>query len=168
MKSARRRWLVAGATAGCGLALGGWYWRKSGASSPEAALLNSSFPDLDGQKQALNQWQDQVLLVNFWATWCEPCKEEMPLLAQSQEKFSKRLQIVGIALDNVSNIRQFTSKIPINYPLLIGDIGAVQLMRSWGNQAGALPFSVAFAADGKLLLRHLGTVTAIQIENLLS
>lgn len=163
MKLTRRHWLGMAVLAGGGALAGAWWSRRSADQAVDGAVLQARFPDLEGRPQSLSQWGNRVLLLNFWATWCEPCKEEIPLLAQTQERRGNKLQVIGIAIDSAANVREYASKMNIPYPLLVGDIAALNLMRSQGNAAGALPFSLVIGADGKVMQRHLGIFTAPQL-----
>ena len=147
---------VAGAVAGA-LAL----QARSGA----AELLSASFPDLSGRPVRLSEWQGRPLVCNFWASWCEPCREELPLLDAAQRQHASiGLQIVGIAADNAVNIRQYLKTVKISYPILIGGVAGVDLMRRLGNQAGGLPFTVAVDAAGRVRQRKLGAYSAVELE----
>jgi thiol-disulfide isomerase/thioredoxin len=138
--------------------------RRSGA----ADLLSTIFPDLRGQPRQLREWQGRVVLVNFWATWCEPCREEIPLLIAMSRKYRpKDLDVVGIAIDTVSKIGEFAAKYQIRYPLLVGDARALDLMRGLGNVAGALPYSVILDRAGAVVGRKLGAYKAGELEEVL-
>lgn len=124
-----------------------------------AALLGLVLPDLSGREQALAQWRGKVLVVNFWATWCAPCREEMPHFVRAQvNQGANGLQFVGIAVDSVDKAKQFAGEIGVNYPILIGGYGAIELSRALGNSVGALPFTVVLDRRGELAWTHLGAV----------
>ena len=134
-----------------------------------AELLATPLPDLTGKSRTLREWQGRVLLVNFWATWCAPCLEEMPLLASlGTEMSSKGLQVVGISVDQVSKIADFARIQKIAYPLLIGDGGTISLMRKLGNTSGALPFSCILRRDGVLAHAKLGAFTRPELIRVLT
>ena len=120
-------------------------------------MLSASYPDTSGQTRRVSDWHGRIVVVNFWATWCAPCREEMPLLQASQQKYrNKFVQIVGIGIDSEPKIRQFTAEYGILYPILIADSGALELMRKLGNEAGALPYTVILDRDGAIAYRRLG------------
>lgn len=115
--------------------------------------------------QRLGDWQGRPLVCNFWATWCEPCREELPLLDQLYKEYeSKRLQVVGIAVDNAANVREFSKLVPLRFPVLIGGAAAIDLMRQLGNSSGGLPFTVLLDASGRLRGRRLGPYTAAELS----
>ena len=129
-----------------------------------ADLLRLTLPDLEGRPTALNSWPGRVLVVNFWATWCAPCLEEMPLLAATQQTFAGRgLQTVGIALDQVDKIRDFAAKVPVSYPLLVAGGEAIALMQKLGNPTGGLPFTVILDRTGGLAHRKLGAFKGAEL-----
>lgn len=133
------------------------------------AVLGVTLPDLSGAQQSLRQWQGKVLVVNFWATWCAPCREEMPQLVAAQAKYgTKGLQIVGIGIDNVAKMREFTQSIHLNYPALEGGYGALELSKTLGNNAMALPFTVVVDRKGAVVLQQLGILTPENLQSITS
>lgn len=167
---ADRRKVLAYALVGVGAAAAGAVLaplvlqRRSGA----AALLSTVFPDLDGQPRRLLDWKGSVTVTNFWATWCEPCREEMPLLTEVRRRYrDKGVEIVGIGIDQVSKLRDFASKYDISYPLLVGDARALDVMRELGNRAGALPYTVILDRSGTLVGQRLGAFRAGELDRML-
>ena len=126
-----------------------------------SALFSLSLPDISGQQQSLSQWRGKVVVVNFWATWCAPCREEMPEFVRAQREFGPRgLQFVGIAVDEPDKVAQFAKELELNYPALMGGYGAVELSKTLGNQLGALPFTVVIDRTGTVARTQLGPFTA--------
>lgn len=162
MSPGRRDLLVlggVGAAAGIAGALVGALALQS--RSGAAELLSSSFPDISGRVRRLTEWQGRPLVCNFWATWCEPCREELPLLDAAQRKHAAiGLQVVGIAVDNALNVREYSQASALGFPLLVGESGAIDLMRRLGNKAGGLPFTVLVDAAGRVRQRKLGAYSA--------
>jgi thiol-disulfide isomerase/thioredoxin len=154
--------LAAGITAGVVL-------RQSPAPPLDGgSLLAITLPDAEGNAQALAQFRGKVVVVNFWATWCAPCREEMPLFVKAQEEHGARgLQFVGIAVDDADKVRQFAKEIGLNYPTLIGGYGAMELSKSLGNTIMALPFTVVVDRSGNVLVNHLGPIKAPQLDRIL-
>ena len=137
--------------------------------SGAAELLAAGFTDLDGRTRRLMEWRGRALLCNFWATWCAPCREEVPLLvAAKQHLTDDDTELVGIAIDNVDNVRQFADKYGINYPLLIGNVTSLSVLRRLGNAAGALPYTVVLDRHGSLVERHLGALTEAELRKVLA
>lgn len=133
-----------------------------------AALLDLALPDLDGNEQTLAQWRGKVLVVNFWATWCGPCREEMPHFVRAQRDHGRNgLQFVGIAIDQAAKVQEFVRELGVNYPILIGGYGAIELSRRIGNAVGALPFTVVIDRNGTIALTQLGAVREPQFDRLL-
>ncbi len=112
---------------------------------------------MKGQEQALAQWKGKVLVVNFWATWCAPCREEMPEFVNAQRDLGGRgLQFVGIAIDQPDKVQEFAAEIGLNYPALIGGYGAIELSKTLGNRVGALPFTIIIDRSGRIAHTQLG------------
>lgn len=133
--------------------------------SGAAALLSTVFPDLHGQARRLLEWRGRVALVNFWATWCEPCREEIPILISTSKKHAAAgFEVVGIAIDTVVKIREYAAKFGISYPILVGDMRAIDLLRQLGNPAGALPYTVALDRAGAVAGRKLGAYRPAELE----
>jgi thiol-disulfide isomerase/thioredoxin len=125
------------------------------------AVYGMTLPDLEGTPQSLRQWQGKVLVVNFWATWCVPCREEMPALVSAQAKYGGQgLQIVGIGIDDAAKMRQFTRSIHLNYPALDGGFGALEMSKALGNDVMALPFTLVIDRKGAIAKRQLGPMDA--------
>lgn len=160
MKSAGRIVLFA-VVAVSALVAGYWLYPWNRGVTPDtgnvAELMAATLPDMDGKSQALAQWRGKVMVVNFWATWCPPCLEEIPEFVRLQEKFGHRgLQFVGIAIDNPDKVREFAAKFRMNYPVLVGEMEAIELVRKVGNERGGLPFTVIMDRKGRLIGTELG------------
>jgi len=131
-------------------------------------LLGITLPDPDGKDQAIAQWKGKILVVNFWATWCAPCREEMPMFMRLQDsQRGKGIQFVGIAVDNADKVRQYASDLKLNYPTLIGGFGAMELSKSLGNSVMALPFTVIVDRSGKVAHTQLGPLKEDQLQSIL-
>ncbi len=158
----RRRWLAFGALAfGMG-GFGAWVVSRRlmlGNADEQALdlLYGMTLPDALGQPVALAPLRGRALVLNFWATWCPPCIEEMPELNAIALDFRGHgLQVAGIGVDSAANIRQFWDKQPMQYPLLVGGTQSLELVRRFGNTSGALPFTVVVDAKGRIAWRTLG------------
>ena len=115
-------------------------------------------PDLDGRATALpGAWPGRPLLVNVWATWCAPCLHEMPELQRfARTQGTRGTQVVGIALDDPAQVRDFLARVPVTYPILIDTPGRADAGVVLGNPKGVLPYSVLIGADGRVLKRRVG------------
>jgi thiol-disulfide isomerase/thioredoxin len=156
---------VAAAAAGYGINA----WRLSDADRGAAeAVMASGFSDTDGRLQPLSQWRGKVLVVNFWATWCAPCREEIPGFVRLQEKYRDRgLQFVGIAIDQRDKVQAFAREFGMNYPVLLGGIDSVEMSRQAGNRAGALPYTVLIDRGGRIVGMELGGVKESKLDTMI-
>jgi thiol-disulfide isomerase/thioredoxin len=137
------------------------------AASAANGLMTARLPDLEGRPRSLEQWRGNVLVVNFWATWCAPCREEIPALIKVQDKLgAKGLQIVGIAVDQDDKVRPYAAEMKINYPILVGDLEAIDLARQAGNRLGGLPFTVVFDRKGVAVHSQLGGINEQKLTTL--
>lgn len=145
--------------------------RLSRQASPEAAqaqadaLLAMSLPDIGGRMQPLSQWRGKVLVINYWASWCTPCVEEMPLLSRLHTKYAGQgAQFIGIGLDETEKMAAFSKTTTVSYPLLVG--GA-----SPGGQPGlsvkGLPFTLVLNREGKVMFSQYGRVDESMLEPVL-
>jgi thiol-disulfide isomerase/thioredoxin len=166
----RRQWI---SLAGIGLLalLAGvltsqWIYRTSLASDPAIeAFFTNSWKTPDGKAVNTDQWRGKVLVVNFWASWCPPCVEEMPALDKLQQEFlSQNVLIVGIGIDSPSNIREFLEKTPISYPIVIGGLEGSNLSKQMGNSQGALPYTVVIKANGQASISKLGKISEEELR----
>jgi thiol-disulfide isomerase/thioredoxin len=133
--------------------------------TPTLSIFDVNLNDLHGQPQNLGQWRGKVLVVNYWATWCHPCREEMPGFSRLQDKFrGKGVQFVGISIDDAAKIMEFQRETPVTYPLLIGDIGTMKNSADLGNTRQALPFTAVFDRQGKLAMSKLGRLSEKELE----
>jgi thiol-disulfide isomerase/thioredoxin len=147
---------------------GGWLASTRYAPRPApavAALWMRSFPDAAGRPQTLSQWRGQVVVLNFWASWCGPCREEMPDFAALRAQYRPGgIEFVGIAIDNPANVAQFLRQMPVAYPILIGEGAAHALARQLGNPSGGLPYTIVLDREGDIVLRHLGRLPRSRLE----
>jgi len=151
--------------------------RATTSSAPEAgateavdvgAVWGATLPDLAGRPQPLRQWQGKLVVLNFWAPWCPPCREEIPGFVRLQKEYGDRgVQFVGIALDSADRVRAYADQVGIPYPLLLGDAGAAELGRAAGNRLGGLPYTVVFDRRGNPTATLTGGVDAMRLEALI-
>lgn len=154
--------------------LAGFYFNRGSLISPATddavqRLMLRSLPDLSGKLQTLSQWRGEVLVVNYWATWCAPCREEIPALIRARSKYAPNsVKIVGIAMDSASKVSDYAKEMHIDYPLLIGDAETLRLAKDLGNRAGVLPFTVVLDRTGKLAHAHAGVLTEASLGAILA
>jgi len=169
--------VIAIAGAALGFLAGGWirplhepapraasHMLKIGDAAPDAAL-----PGLDGKPRSLAEWRGKLVLVNFWASWCGPCREEMPLLDATQKRLAaKGLQIVGIANDSAAATKEFLTKTPVGYPILVDDPDHGDLSEIFGNTRDVLPYTVLVGRDGRILARRPGNFSESALDTWLA
>jgi thiol-disulfide isomerase/thioredoxin len=165
--------VIAGLSAAGGVSYHLWS-RGSGAGPamvPDAVVervLSVRVADVKGGTQSLEQWRGQVLVVNYWATWCAPCREEIPGFVRLQERYGSRgLQFVGIAIDQPDKVAEFASEFRINYPLLLGGPEIIELLRQAGNRAGVLPYTLVIDRKGNLVSREQGGLKEARLESII-
>ncbi len=166
----RKPWRIAIPLALAALAAGMWVAHLHFAPrAPETqaltALWQLAYPDTQGHMQPLAQWRGDILVVNFWASWCAPCREEMPDFdALRRQYHAKGVEVVGIAVDTQANVQAFLKNRAVAYPILIGEGGAHALARQLGNPSGALPYTIMLDRDGNMALRHLGRLPRATLD----
>lgn len=127
-----------------------------------------ALPDLEGERQAISQWDGRIRVINFWATWCQPCKEEIPGFVELQEKYRDQgVTFVGVAVDQLAAVRDFAERYDMNYPVLIGEQAAIDAAIAYGNLIGALPYTAFVDRDGTIVYVHRGRLPLEQAEKLL-
>ena len=137
----------------------------SASSGSTQALFAASFPDATGRQQALEQWRGKTIVLNFWATWCPPCREEMPELSQLQQQYREQgVVVIGISTETVSQIRDFAQSMQVGYPLLAGDMQAMELSAGLGNDKSVLPYTVLIDADGNVAATYFGRISKALLE----
>lgn len=125
--------------------------------------------DLEGKWRNADEWNGKVMVVNFWATWCPPCKKEMPAFIELQEKYgSAGLQFVGIALDDLDKVVDFIDTMGVEYPILVGQDDATAVSDAYGNRLGALPYTAVVDRDGIIVKTFRGEVSKKAIEKVIN
>ena len=149
---------------------GGLWWLTRPASRVEApavsaaALYAATFTDETGARQALGRYQGKLLILNFWATWCGPCREESPAFTRLQSRWAARgVQFLGLSDEEREKVARFTREVPVNYPLWVGE-GATELGRRLGNRLGVLPFKVIVGPAGEILDAKVGAYSEADME----
>ena len=133
-----------------------------------AAMFATPFSDTEGRPQSLGQYQGRIVVLNFWATWCAPCREEMPAFTRLQARWASRgVQFVGVSSEEAAKAARFGRDVGVNYPLWVGD-GAGELSRRLGNSAGVLPHSVILDGSGRVLEQKVGPYREQELEAILT
>jgi thiol-disulfide isomerase/thioredoxin len=151
-------WLVLAAIAAGGGVLA--YWWQGAALQPRPDF---TLKDLEGIPRSITEWDGHVVLVNFWAPWCKPCREEMPMLMQLQQDYGGQgLRILGVAIDDPEPVRRFASELRVNYVLLAELMPALAVQDAYGDTR--LPYSVLIDRQGRIVYRKAGELTRAEIE----
>lgn len=170
--SPSRRGLIYGgvalAAAATGLAGGLWRHRAAEAGGGQglgADFWARRFDRPEGGELALESLRGKPLLVNFWATWCPPCVEEMPMIdAFFRENSGKGWQVIGLAIDQPSAVRKFLTKTPVSYPIGLAGLEGTELVKQLGNTAGGLPFSFVIDGEGTVAARKMGKLEPSDLQ----
>jgi peroxiredoxin len=136
-------------------------------SQPSQAqvLLNARFNALDGSEVSLKTWQNKIIVLNFWATWCPPCREEMPELSKMQDEYkNQNLVIIGLSTEDLDTTKNFIAEHPVSYPVLAGDMQAMTFAESLGNNQSILPYTVVIDEKGQLVKTFFGRVNQTLLE----
>jgi thiol-disulfide isomerase/thioredoxin len=167
----RRHWLVAGvAVAAVGLGAGTAMWRQRDSSAGNGEQLDADFWTTpyerpDGGRLDLNLLRGKPTLVNFWATWCPPCIEELPMIdAFFRDHADKGWQVVGLAIDRPDAVKKFLARTPVGFPIGITGLSGTELVKKLGNTAGGLPFTMVLAADGTVSARKMGKIEPADLD----
>ena len=144
----------------------------TGKTIPQPDLANAAtmlpefvLSDLKGVPRPISDWSGQTLLINFWATWCAPCRREMPLLQKLHEESGNNgLQVIGIAIDRAPDVSAFTMETGVTYPILVGQEDAIEVTDGFGLDFLGLPFSVLADGDGQILKIQLGELHADDLK----
>ena len=167
----RRNWLIAAGVGAAAVGVGVSLLRRPAAPAPlsaaAASFWSARFDRPEGGELLASDFKGKPLLLNFWATWCPPCVKELPELAQFQREFkSQGWQVLGVAIDSPSAVRDFLKKLPLDFSLGLAGLTGTELTRTLGNRQGGLPFSVAFDAAGELIWRKLGATNLEELRQM--
>lgn len=134
-----------------------------GTPRPEFAMK-----DIENNVRNIKEWDGEVVLVNFWATWCPPCKKEIPAFMELQTEYKdKGFQIIGIAIDNEEAVKDYVDTMGMNYTIIAAELEAMDLSRRFGNRVNALPFSAFISRDGKIAFTKAGELSKQDTEKVI-
>ena len=137
--------------------------------APAKTAVAFQLPDLAGKTHSNTEWQNKIQIVNFWATWCAPCRKEIPEFIKLQAQYAdKNVQFIGIAVDEESAVREYLATINSNYPMLIGGDAAGLLARELGNSIGALPYTVVINPEGMVVHQQAGEFETEEVIKVLT
>lgn len=165
------------AAAAVGLLLGAYVALRSGVTDVAVAQSTAeasprpdfTLPDPSGKMRSVDEWNGALIVLNFWATWCPPCLHEIPMFVALQDQYAGRgVQFVGVAIDDAELVREFIGEHTLNYPTMHGQAEAIELMRAYGNDLGALPYTVLIDRAGNVVHRKPGAFTREELETLLA
>ncbi|KAF1019997.1 MAG: Thiol-disulfide oxidoreductase ResA [Paracidovorax wautersii] len=161
----RRRLVVAAAVAGLGAAAAGGFWhlRRSAGAHDASELWGLALPTPQGGVVRLADWRGRRLVVNFWATWCPPCIEEMPMLDAFYQE-AGGLPVLGVAADRQAPVQRFLQRVPVRFPIGVLEAGGLDLTRRLGNDKGGLPFSLLLGADGRIAALKTGQLSPADLQ----
>lgn len=148
------------------------YYLKNGPKQNNAstqALFAATFPDENGKPHSLKQYAGKIVVLNFWATWCEPCREEMPELSDLHYAYkNKNVVVLGVAVDEIAAISEFAKETKVSYPLFAADMQGMDIAQQLGNDKSVLPYTVIINADGTVAKTYFGRVTKPLLEETLA
>jgi len=166
----RRRWLGAGLAVALGAGGAGAWWRlrqegAAGAAPMDAAFWAMRFDRPEGGELRMDALRGRPLLVNFWATWCPPCVEELPMLDRFfRDQAGNGMQVIGLAIDQPSAVRKFLGRLPLSFPVGLAGLQGTDLVKSMGNAGGGLPFSLLVDRAGDVAARKIGKLEPADLE----
>ena len=141
---------------------------EDGAKQSTQGLFAANFPNENGRPQALKQYAGKIVVLNFWASWCEPCREEMPELSELHTAYKdQNLVVLGMAIEDVAAINDFLKETKVSYPLFAADMQGMEIASNLGNDKGVLPFTVIIKPDGTVAKTYFGRVTKPLLEQTL-
>jgi thiol-disulfide isomerase/thioredoxin len=170
-RSTRRGWIYGGVAAVAALAgAGGAFWRSRAAPGEgerlDEGFWSQRFDRPEGGELAFDALRGKPLIVNFWATWCPPCVEEMPMIdAFFRENAANGWQVVGLAIDQPSAVRKFLTKTPVSYPIGLAGMQGTELVKQLGNTAGGLPYTLFVDGAGSVAARKMGKLEAGDLQS---
>jgi len=155
---------------------GQWLFSRDVAEAVQSAPVSVArprrpdlgLPDLEGKIRQLSDWDGQLVFVNFWASWCPPCRAEIPDFIELQRKYADQgLQFIGIAIDSLEEVKNYMLEVPINYPVLVGEEAGSAAAEAFGNRDGALPYTAVVNRQGEVVFVRKGLLKRAEAEALI-
>jgi len=168
----RSNWIILGLAV---LVAGaGGYWQRRAEAPPSTPLIGQpapalKLPDLSGTTHDLAGYRGHPVVLNFWASWCLPCREEMPALDRAQQRHgASGATVIGIAMDQPAPVRAFLASHPVSYPIVLGQLSHPSSAYRFGDVGDVLPYSVLIGADGRVLAQHAGPLDDARLQQWLA
>ena len=169
MNETRRQALMWGVGVAAAAAGAAFSWRKWAPQAPTTGaaseLWSSAFQTPDGASLVMQHMLGRPLLLNFWATWCPPCVEEMPMISEFFDAHKNDVSVVGLAIDQVPAVQRFLKQTPVSYPIAMAGPAGLGLAKSLGNQGGGLPYSVFFDKNGAQMYAKVGKLSESDLKD---
>jgi thiol-disulfide isomerase/thioredoxin len=173
MSAGSRIGIIAAVVLAVAAGAGGYlFYERQQAPDPTAAGVGVpeqrpafTLPDLGGEPRAITDWDGKVVLLNFWASWCPPCRREIPAFIDLQADFGPEgFTVVGVAIDEKQAVVDFVDPLGVNYPVLMGDRGGIEIAEAYGNRLGVLPYSVLIDRDGRIVATYRHELDYAEVE----
>lgn len=133
-----------------------------------APIFAAAFDNLDGKSLALADFKGRPLVLNFWATWCPPCRKEMPELIEFHKRHAARgMTLIGIAVEDRARVAEFVAATPVPFPILVGRDKGIALLQALGNQSAGLPYTVVLDRQGNIVFTKRGALTRERLEQVI-
>ncbi len=156
--------IITAAVIALGLGITARHFFSAAETTQPSALPAFNLPDLSGHQHNISEWQGKILVINFWATWCSPCRKEIPDFIALQEQYAdKGVQFIGIALEDKEPVAEYVAAAKINSPILLGGDQGIALARQLGNNADAVPYTIIVNRQGQIIHRHSGEFSKEQL-----
>lgn len=173
MMLSRSNWIILG-LAVLVAGAGGYWQRQAGAPPASTPLVGQPAPalkllDLAGTTHDLADYRGHPVVLNFWASWCLPCREEMPALDRAQQRHgASGATVIGVAMDQSASVRAFLAAQPVSYPIVLGQLSHPSSAYRFGDVSDVLPYSVLIGADGRVRAQHAGPLDDAQLQQWLA
>ncbi|MBD3669545.1 MAG: TlpA family protein disulfide reductase [Gammaproteobacteria bacterium] len=146
-------------------AVGGFLAQQGLQQKPDNYRPDFSLPDTEGKMRNIAEWDGKVILLNFWASWCPPCREELPDFVRLYEDYKdKGFMVVGVGIDKRQDLVDFMNSMGVEYPVMVSETEGIRIAQAYGNKIGALPYSVIIDREGRIVESHISLLTYEDVE----